>query len=113
MPKFQFPVQPDSLRQRVLQTVPYVGVKSAAAVCDELGLTERTQRIRACSTLQDLVEDGHLERVGMVPRAGRWGRPSRTYRRLTEPQTAIKRQFAQAKRIVEAAGFVLVPRRAP
>lgn len=111
MPRYHYPVIPGSLRQRVLAAVPTVGSKSAKSICDELGLTERRDRCRACSTLQDLVTDGHLEHVSLQPREGRWGRPSRTYRRLPEPDVLKRRSFLAARRLVEAYGFVLVPRR--
>jgi hypothetical protein len=102
---------PGSLRSRVLAAVPFEGSKNARTLLDEFGGAERNKRTRVCTCLQNLVEDGLLEVIGQEPREGRYGRAPRLFRRVVEPQTNDRRRFARAKAIVEAAGFIVIPKR--
>lgn len=111
MAAHRFPVIPGSLRQRVLAQLSTEQPRSGPEVCAALGFTERRDRVNVFALLSELVADGHLVRSDFAPRVGQHGRPPRTYLRLTEPQTRERRRFESARKVVEAAGFVLVPRR--
>jgi hypothetical protein len=102
---------PGSLRSRVLAAVPFEGSANSRDLMDALAGPERNKRTRVCTCLQGLVEDGLIEAVGLGERLGRYGRAPRLFRRVLQPQTNDRRRFARAKAIVEAAGFVVIPKR--
>jgi hypothetical protein len=113
MPRGTFKTLPDSLRQRLLAQIPYEGSRSSTSILDAAGVYGTRDRMNACSTLGDLRDDGFVEVVG-------FGQGERTpaskgvrlYRRLSEPETVSRRQLAKARKVIEAAGYVVTRRAA-
>lgn len=112
MPRGSFKTVPHSLRQRLLVHVPYEGSRSSTSILDAAGIYGTKNRANAASALGDLRDDGFVEVVGFGQPEGvaTASKGVRLYRRLSEPETVSRRQLARARKILDAAGYVAVPK---
>lgn len=82
--------------------------KTSAQLAAELGESS----VLVNNRLKDLSTRGYVERLeARGERLHPAGRYPRYWRKLTDHETEARQRFEAARRLVEAAGFVLVPRR--
>lgn len=82
--------------------------KSAPQIALEIG--EPTSLV--VNRLKDLSTRHFVERMAEeAPRVRKTGRVPHYWRKLTDHQTQARKRFESARRVVEAAGYILVPRR--
>lgn len=96
-------------------TVRILAALTEPRTVTDLAIALGESSVRVSNRLRDLRMRGYVERIGwgVKPHGSHPGPRPGIWRKLTDHETEARTQFEAARKVVEAAGWVLVPRRGP